>query len=266
MKVHPSFDFDVRQEWIDLSLADDVEDDEEDQRNWEWFQVPHTGHASPRKPVQKPHQQQLLQKAKTVKVKEEDHIKQMLKEHNAKVKNARLSNAGDARYAGHQPMTTSRTHRKPPAPDERKSSLDCNWHSIPQESLSRHFPKEDHVYDYHDSLTASCETETESNRRKALASPGPVSSSLSHQSPDPSRIERFVKSPHEDLQELLDELKAKQTPQPVRVVVQAVDTKGSSTSVKRKLPKKDHVELQLLVQQHNDKHKLRRLSSSHHSQ
>ncbi|ETV83651.1 hypothetical protein H257_04333 [Aphanomyces astaci] len=265
MKGLPSFDFDVRQGWVDLSFADDDEDEDEEKHNWEWFQIPHAGHASPRKAVQKPHQQQPLSKAKPVKGKEEDFIKQMLKEHNAKVKNARTSSAGDARYAGHQTTTGTKTHgARKSSSDERKSSLECAWHSISQESISRKIPKEVYVLDQAENAKAVADPDHASNRRKQIASPGAViaPSSLSHQSPDPTRAHRVIKSPHEDLQDMLDELKAKHTPQAIRVVTQ-IDTKAA---VKRKqpLPKTDHMELQLLVQQHNDKHKLRRLSSSHH--
>ncbi|KAG9402560.1 hypothetical protein AC1031_007169 [Aphanomyces cochlioides] len=246
MKGLPSFDFDVRQEWIDLSLADEHEDSEEKRRNWEWFQVSHAGHASPRKAPHPKHA--IAAKSKPVKGKEEEFVKRMLMEHNAKLKNARLSERSS--HGHHMSSHKANSARKS---EERKSSLECAWHAVPQGSVTRkqsretlgNIPEQSDVHAEENDKTAT------SARRKNFISPG-LAASNSHQSPDPTRAQLLSKSPREDLQDMLDELKSKQpTSQALRVA-----SSDAKQSVKRKLPR-EQLELQLLVQQHNDKHKRR---------
>ncbi|KAF0695840.1 Aste57867_13360 [Aphanomyces stellatus] len=301
MKGLPSFNFDVRQDWIDLSLADEATDAEEEQRNWEWFQVSHDGHASPRKaPLKQPlHAVAAKPKPSSAKGKEEDFIKQMLKEHNAKVKQGRTSNANETRPHHQQANKSHIPVRKTPS-DERKNSLDCSWHSIQQENLTRRPSKDVLGYISEQGSVklggggASDSDDLGSNprRKRHLVSPAPAKSTTlnsSHQSPDPNtRSDCLVKSPHEDLQDMLVELKASKQAAAAAASTTTTTTASTKATVapstasqvpvaairvinlhvdkgplKRKVPK-EQLELELLVQKHNDKHKQRRLSGASH--
>ncbi|EQC31779.1 hypothetical protein SDRG_10568 [Saprolegnia diclina VS20] len=127
----PALVIDARQEWMDLSVADDEMDSEEQMRNWEWFQVQHPGYRSPETKRRPSPANPPPAKVKPGKLSDEDVLKQMLKEHNDKVKHARSSASSsssslDGRSSKRHSSQMARRpvkHSSIPEHDE----VECSW-------------------------------------------------------------------------------------------------------------------------------------------